>query len=75
MFCKAPFGFAVPASPTNETRGEGTGFACASHQQTKPEGAEGPFIISHGEWPNMKKVDGGVVEDYNLHRRRKEVEV
>ena len=59
MFCKAPFGFAVPASPTNETRGEGTGFACASHQQTKPEGAEGPFIISHGEWPNMKKVDGG----------------
>ena len=49
MFCKAPFGFAVPASPTNETRGEGTGFACESHQQTKPEGAEGPFIISHGE--------------------------
>lgn len=62
------------ASPTNETRGEGTGFACASHQQTKPEREEGPFIISHGEWPNMKKVDGGV-EDYNLHRRRKEVEV
>lgn len=23
MFCKAPFGFAVPASPTNETRGRG----------------------------------------------------